>query len=611
MNYYPFNSRSTVYKNILGAVASGQPLTLRLLLHNDARVHNAYLRLRPDNAEYPSEIEMQENGQISDYRIFETEITLNTGLYWYDFRYTSDFGDFFVKKTEHANGVFSKEAGECWQQTVYDNDFKTPTELAGGIIYHIFPDRFCASGQKKQNVPNDRYLVDDWYKTPEHRQTGEKNTLGNDYFGGDLKGIESKLDYLKDLGVTVIYLNPVFEAHSNHRYNTADYLKIDSILGTEEDFKNLCKSAEKCGIKIILDGVFSHTGDDSIYFNKYGRYESLGAYQSDNSPYRNWYKFGESKNEYSAWWGIKTLPETDETNRDYLDFICKKDGVLNHWLNLGADGFRLDVADELPDLFLEELRKSVKENKSDAFILGEVWEDASNKISYGSRRKFLLGKQLDSVMNYPFANGIISFIRNGDGQALCETVESICENYPKQSLNLLMNHIGTHDTVRVLTALSRNDDNYGDRENQAKMTLSEEELQFAKTRLKAAAVLQYTLPGIPSLFYGDEAGLTGGGDPFCRKTYPWGREDTELIKFYKELGKIRRISSALKFGDFVPINTSDGLFCFERKDESRITFVAVNTGDDKQITLPENISFKHFFGKAGTLSKYEYLIAST
>ena len=612
MNYYPYNSRKSLYRSKPGAVASGESLTLRLLLHKDACVYNAFLCIRKDGEDLV-EYELSPAEWLEDYRFYDKTLTFSEGVYRYYFRYTSRHGEFFVSKEKHGNGTVSASPGELFRQTVYSKNFETPEKFKGGIIYQIFPDRFYSSGTEKQGVPADRVLRSDWGGQPFFTQNETENTLGNDYFGGDLKGIEEKIPYLASLGVNIIYLNPIFEAHSNHRYNTADYFKVDPLLGTGKDFISLCDTAHKNGIYIILDGVFSHTGDDSIYFNKSGRYDSPGAYGNENSPYRNWYKFNDSEIGYSSWWGVPSLPETDETNPDYMEFICGENGVLKHWLSLGADGWRLDVADELPDGFLDLLRISVKEEKSDALILGEVWEDATDKISYGERRRYLLGNQLDSVMNYPFSNGIIEYIRHGDAAALCDTVCDICEHYPKPALDILMNHIGTHDTARILSVLGRDNDDYGDREHQASVHLTEREKDLAIKRLKAAAVLQYTLVGIPSLFYGDEAGLEGLLDPFCRECYPWGKENSDLLSFYKELGTTRRSLSPLKTGSFEPFIADDGVFAFLRKDGNSAVLTAVNASPEpREIILPDG--YETVFGKKDNngkqiLNQYEYLIA--
>ncbi len=617
MQYYPFDSRNSLYRPVIGAVEAGQTLPLRLLLHNDAHCHNAYLRIRRDDSDCIEEIELTAKEWLHDYRFYDCEISKDEGLYWYSFRYTSDYGDYNVIKTETSLGVVSKDEGNWWQLTVFEKNFSTPKWLEGGIIYQIFPDRFFASGTYKKDVPQDRFICSNWRKQPEYRQIEDKCSLGNDYYGGDLNGITEKLSYLKSLGVSCIYLNPIFEAHSNHRYNTADYMKIDPSLGTKQDLENLCRKAKEQGIAVILDGVFSHTGDDSIYFNRKRRYEGVGAYNDYNSPYHNWYKFNNFPDDYTAWWGVPSLPETNETDGGFLEFITGKDGVLRYWLRCGIDGWRLDVADELPDEFLDSVRNAVKQEKSDAYILGEVWEDASNKISYGARRRFLRGRQLDSVMNYPFANAIISFVKGNDAQSLVNVVLDILENYPKQCVNVLMNHIGTHDTKRIITELAKCDDYVGDRQWQSHQSLSKSEYETAVKKLRISAVIQYTLPGVPSLFYGDEAGVQGYGDPFCRATYPWGAEDKVLLEFYRNLGEIRRKSNAFKKGGFSPLVADGGVLVFERTDGKDKTLVAVNAGQNGyEYAVPnEYLKAKTVFGtpiKDGKLilNQYGFTIAT-
>lgn len=598
MQYYPFDSRNPIYRNKIGALAEGETLRLRLLLHRDARVHNAFLIIRNDSEENAREVQLTPAEWLEDYRFFDCDISLCEGLYWYSFRYTSDYGEFFVTKTETSLGIVSSD-GASWQQTVFAKDYTTPDWLDGGIIYQIFPDRFCNSGEAKTGVPEDRYICKDWEKQPEYRQPKDICRLGNDYYCGDLKGIEQKLEYIESLGVNCIYLNPIFEAHSNHRYNTADYFKIDPLLGNEDSLCSLIKAAEKRGISIILDGVFSHTGDDSVYFNRCARYESVGAYQSVESPYYSWYNFENYPYKYSAWWGIETLPETRENDPDYLDFITGENGVVRYWLKKGIKGWRLDVADELPDEFLDKVRLAVKAEGDENFLLGEVWEDASSKISYGGRRRFLRGKQLDSVMNYPFANAIVDFVKGGDAAKLMNCVLNIIENYPVQATRLLMNHIGTHDTARILTRLSSDEYLDGNREAQSLSRLSPEQYSRAVKLLKLAAVLQYTLVGIPSLFYGDEAGVTGWGDPFCRVTYPWGKEDNDLVEFYKSLGQLRRNTEAFKGGGFIPVLAQGGVIAYERRSESGCVLVAVNCGESEcEVLIPENMqNAKSVFGE--------------
>ena len=434
-------------------------------------------------------------------------------------------------------------------------------------MYQIFPDRFCNSGTKKI-VPLDRNLKR-WGELPMYTMHPLFGVWNNDYQCGDLKGIEEKLPYLKSLNVDMIYLNPIFEAHSNHRYNTADYESIDPLLGKEEDFISLCMEAHKLGIKIILDGVFSHTGDDSIYFNRYKRYDGDGAYNSKSSPYYKWYKFNNWPDSYSSWWGIDTLPETDETNPSYMEFITGKNGVIAKWMRLGADGFRLDVADELPDEFIVKIRERIKAENPEAFLLGEVWEDASTKTAYGVRREYLLGKELDSVMNYPFREAIIDYLVNDNAEDFMERILTITENYPKEIVDALMNPLGTHDTVRIISRLSGEDAEGPEKskEWQAGFFLSTEQKERCKRLLKIAAAIQYTLPGFPSVYYGDEVGMEGLKDPFNRQAFPWGNLDMDLLGFFEKLGKIRANNHMLRDAEFVPISGADGCIAYAREKD--------------------------------------------
>ncbi len=582
MKFIPYDSRDILYKMPFGAVKEDEKVTLRLLLHRDAKCSGAFLKLREDSGREQFVLMAADEYYNSDYRWYKVSLTLHEGLYWYSFCFDSPWGRQFVTRFKSGEGHVSRDGGE-WQLTVYEKSYKTPDKFKGGIIYQIFPDRFYNSGAKKDNIPEDRFIQTDCTATPEYRQLGEKCSLGNDYYGGDLEGVRQKLPYLSELGVSIIYLNPIFEAHSNHRYNTADYMKIDPMLGTEDDLKKLCADAKKHGISIILDGVFSHTGDDSIYFNRYKRYNSVGAFESKESEYYKWYNFHNWPNRYSAWWGVPSLPETNENNTDFTEFITGHNGVLRKWLKSGISGWRLDVADELPDAFLDKIRKAVKSEKKDALIIGEVWEDATNKISYGVRRRYLRGKQLDSVMNYPFASALVKFLTGGSGEDLEDAVMSVCENYPREALRLLMNHIGTHDTERILTALGGEPTSGRGRAWQAEKRMSDGEMWRAKKLLYIAALLQYTLPGIPSLYYGDEAGMEGYGDPFCRGFYPWGKEDAYLVDFYKKLGQFRRSCEAFSDGDFIPVSSGAGHIAYIRKGEKEQVLVCANRWYEQQI----------------------------
>lgn len=576
--YIPYNSRLGYHKSVFGAIKTFQTVTFRIILPRDFHCTAAKLLIREADSENYRCINMQwdcmegigEEWWKTDF------VSENPAVYKYHFEYDTSWG---TSKIFHRGAGIAeiKSEGEDWQLTVYSKDFHTPDWLKGGVIYQIFPDRFAFSGEEKQNVPSDRILRSDRDGEPFWIPNADGKVLNNDYFGGDLKGIEQKLGYLKSLGVTCIYLNPIFEAQSNHRYDTSDYEKIDSLLGTQEDFKSLCDSAMALGIRIILDGVFSHTGDDSRYFNRYSRYNSLGAYQSKESPYYGWYKFNNWPDDCKCWWGIKILPEVIEENPDFIEYITGKNGIARRWLRLGASGWRLDVADELPDEFLDSFRRAVKGEKSDALVLGEVWEDASNKSSYGKFRRYLLGEQLDSVMNYPFAGAVIDFIREANAELFADRVMSIVENYPKEVLDSLMNHLSTHDTMRAITALAGESCAFRDRKWQSSHSLEGRDYDYGIRLLKAACAMQFALPGVPTIYYGDEAGMQGYKDPFNRRCYPRDKENDELIEWYRKLGKIRNENELFKDGDFEILSAVAGCVAFSRTGKDGAILVISNS----------------------------------
>lgn len=579
-----FNSRDKSYKSIRSAIATDEQCKFRIIVPRDCRCSCATLAITKDGEnEETAYYGMFWAGMCGDYHEYwELHFSATTpGLYFYHFELDTPWGKSLIMNTGNGIGDFSAQGNE-FQQTVYDKSFKTPDFLKGGIIYQIFPDRFYHSGVEKKNVPSTRVLRR-WGEIPYWKEEQMNGIWNNDYFGGDLKGIEEKLPYIADLGVSCIYINPIFEAHSNHRYDTADYEKIDPLLGTEEDLKALCKTAkEKYGISIILDGVFSHTGCDSKYFNLYNHYNTLGAYNSTESPYFSWYKFINWPDDYHAWWGIKLLPEVIEEDESYRNYICGKDGILRKWLRCGISGWRLDVADELPDIFLDDLRKAVKEENENAVIIGEVWEDATNKFAYGQRRKYLLGEELDSVMNYPFADAVLNFVRYGHGEYFFDSVMNIVENYPPQVLNVLMNHIGTHDTERAITRLAGPDNEGRGRDWQfANNELPSYDYLKGISMMKMASLIQFTLPGVPSIYYGDEIGMQGMKDPFNRACMQWDNQNEELLKWYKRLGQIRNGAKALIDGEFVPVFCENSAIAYERVGSDNSVLVAVNNNDEE------------------------------
>lgn len=463
-----------------------------------------------------------------------------------------------------------------YQLLVYDKNFTTPDWLKGGVMYQIFPDRFYKG---RSIAPADgKWLHQKWNEMPEYRMNEQGKVLNNDFFGGNFSGIIQKLDYLKDLNVTAIYLNPVFEAYSNHRYDTGDYMKIDPLLGTNEDFDRFIAECDRRNIHVILDGVFNHTGDDSRYFNKYGHYDEVGAYQSKDSKYYAWYNFKNFPDKYECWWGIDVLPSVNESCASYENFITGQEGVIRHWMRRGVSGFRLDVADELPDQFIEKIRASAKEVRDDAIIIGEVWEDASNKIAYSKRRKYLQGTELDSVMNYPLKDAIIKFLKEEDTTALRETICMLRDNYPKSVLDSLMNILGTHDTARILTVLGGI--SACNKDEMSQITMPEEVKDRAKCALKIAAVLQFTLFGIPCIYYGDEIGMEGYGDPFCRHTFTWDNMDDDLLAFYRKLGSLRKNLSLFCDAEYIELYADKKCLVYERAKGKEQIIVAVNLGSN-------------------------------
>lgn len=574
---FVFNSRQTEYKSKIRAVATNEKVKLRIIVPRSMNCSGAVLTVAKEN-ESPAYYSMFWAGMCGDdNEYWELHFSAETaGLYWYHFELNTPWGKSYIRNVGHGIGDFAPD-GVDFQQTVYDESFTTPDWLKGGLIYQIFPDRFYNSGTPKKGVRANR-VMRKWGEEPYWREEQMNGIWNNDYFGGDLKGIEQKLPYLADLGVTCIYLNPIFEANSNHRYDTADYEKIDPLLGTEKDLKSLCKTAEeKYAISVILDGVFSHTGCDSRYFNLYSNYDTVGAYNSKESPYYSWYKFINYPDDYHSWWGIKLLPEIIEENESYREYMCGKNGILRKWIKCGISGWRIDVADELPDIFLDELRKAVKSEKSDAVIIGEVWEDATTKFAYGQRRRYLLGDQLDSVMNYPFAEAILNFVKLANAEAFFDGVMSIIEKYPPQVTNVLMNHIGTHDTERAINRLAGEScDGYGRHWQYEHNTLSENDYLHGVSMMKIASLLQYTLPGVPSLYYGDEIGMQGLKDPFNRACMNWDYPNTELLRWYKRLGEIRKGCKTFKTGDFVPVYCNYKTIAYKRDDHNSEVLVAVS-----------------------------------
>lgn len=567
-----FNSRKIECKSPYGAVKCGEKLSLHFPIASWVSVDKMFVFIRLGDVSTPVEMrfEKSENG----FSVYTADYVFDAaGIYYYRFEMRNRDGVWYYGRGENGESVCGENLPE-WQLTVYKSSYKTPDFAKGNIIYHIFVDRFNrADGVKTKR----KYRLHESFSESPEVVSADGKYYADDFFGGNFNGIREKLDYLEELGVGIIYLSPIFKAYSNHRYDTGDYMKVDELLGTEDDFKRLLDAAHEKGMKIILDGVFNHSGADSLYFNKFGTYDSLGAYQSKSSPYYDWYYFKKFPDEYACWWGCDNVPDLNKSNKDYRALVFGKNGVVEKWQKLGADGWRLDVVDELPIDFVNLLIKKIKSVNKDALVIGEVWEDASTKVSYGELRPYLLGDQLDGTMNYPFMNAIIAYVRDGDEKFFKDAVQSILENYPKETVYCLMNSLGTHDTVRIINALSDVRAHGWSKTHKLGYKLPDSEYEKAKKKLYLASVLQFTLPGIPSIFYGDEAGLQGFDDPINRRPYPWGSEDKEILAHYKKLGRIRRENRAVFSGGF-NMRDENGLVAYERAGGDDEILIAVNAG---------------------------------
>ena len=567
-----FDSRDPACKSPFGAVSCGTEVSFAVFCSPEEEIIGGELRIFEEFAGKNRTVPLHTDGGA--FRCVYTAPN-EPELAWYGF-----------SLTRRSGGIV--DLGGRWQLTVYDGRGHTPEWFGSGVSYQIFPDRFCRSRiPDPAGMVGERTVHENWQDTPDFLPDEQGEIRNRDFFGGDLPGITGKLDYLKGLGVTTVYLNPIFEAASNHRYNTADYLAIDPMLGKEEDFQTLCREAHKRGMRILLDGVFNHTGSVSRYFNADGSYPDVGAAQSAQSPYYNWYHFSRWPAEYDAWWGIKTLPAVEENHPDYREFIFGgMDSVVRHWLRCGADGWRLDVADELPDDFIAQLRCAMEEEKSDALLIGEVWEDGSNKIAYDRRRRYLLGSETHGLMNYPFRTAALQWLCGGDASDFRESMETLRENYPPDAYYSAMNFLSTHDTPRILTLLG-GEPVPEDKPGRAAARLSPAGYELARRRLMVGAMLLYAFPGSPTVYYGDEAGVQGYEDPLNRRTYPWGQEDERLLAWYRKLGALRCSRPSLQQGGIsYPLAAGGGL-AVRRCCGSEVTVAVMNAGAESlEVHLP-------------------------
>ncbi|MBE6049796.1 MAG: glycoside hydrolase family 13 protein [Clostridium sp.] len=557
------NSHVIQYREPFGAVPVGTKVIIKLLVDRGAEVFLNILYF--DDSK--KVVKMSWEGDSGNRTLFSAKIdtTNHVGIIRYYFSINKNERVFYYgNNTECLGGegcLFDNNPA-TYQITVYQESY-IPEWFKEGIIYQIFPDRFF-NGNSNNQVrcgKKNSFIYSNWYDDPMYIKDSSGKISRWDFYGGNLRGVIEKLHYLKELGVSIIYFNPIFQSASCHRYDVGDYEKIDEMLGDEEDFKELCVKAKDEGIRVILDGVFSHTGSDSKYFNKFGNYPGMGAYQSKDSIYYSWYRFGTDSNKYECWWGFDNQPNVEELNPSYLNYIVTgENSIVEKWLRLGASGWRLDVADELPDKFIELLKYKMREVNKESVLIGEVWEDASNKVSYSEKRQYLFGKELDSVTNYPLRDIIIRYVKGEIGaEYFTNKINSLFENYPINNFYSTMNILGSHDTYRILTVFNK-------------------DIKL----LELAVFIQMTLPGVPLVYYGDEAGLLGEGDPTNRRTYPWGKENKDIFEMYKKLIHLRKDNEVLSKGSFNISYIEESVVCIRRCYKDKEVIIILNNAEQEK-----------------------------
>lgn len=566
------------FKNPVEAVKENQSILFKVRLPNYYKDDTVAIILHHYSNKEHKVVIMEASYFDAQETVFEGEfIAEEIGVWWYNFKIskTLDIVE-YIMPGENYEGVICGFLDQMlpmeqkyWRLSVYKKDFKTPSWLKGGIVYQIFPDRFY-NNQKNFLSCKENSREREWNNFPCWSDIYEFMGSFRDFYGGTLMGIGEKIDYLHSLGVTCIYLNPVFESSSSHRYNTADYEKIDPMLGNNEDFVNLCNIAKQRGIRVVLDGVFSHSGSDSKYFDKYNKYNNHGAFQAGKeSKYYKWYQFYQWPHYYKSWWNYDSLPKLRQENDECKNYFLGEKGIVDKWLSMGASGWRLDAVDDLPDFFLNELRDRVKKNDDENVIIGEVWHDAS-LIKYVEHdvynAKFLYGDQLDSLTNYQFRDFILEYVFEKNAQRVMGKILRLISNYPKPAVDILWNILGSHDTARVLTVFGKGKE-LGEKRGyiEENYWLDDTEKSKAIKLMKIVSAIQYTLPGIPCVYYGDEVGVEGYNDPYSRSPFPWGNKNEELLEWYSELGKMRQENDIFKSACLKDLGSKDGMLCYCRK----------------------------------------------
>ncbi len=600
----------------IGAFAHGALVDFEFSVSRALGARGVVMRIAPDGrADIDIPLEFSGSDGVHDIYILQLDTEKicgdePCGLFYYEFLLLRGYNTLFTDTYNNYDFEISERSGGRFRLLVYERDYRLPESFGAGVMYHAFVDRFYrGEGECVDNIKcrDDAVMNENWESgIPQFAKKAGDPLKNNEFFGGTLLGIAQKLDYLHSLSVKTIYLSPIFEAYSNHKYDTGNYMKVDEMFGGDEAFAYLIEKAKEYGMGIILDGVFNHTGDNSVYFDKYGKYGN-GAYKNENSPYRNWYFFKEWPEKYESWWGIDILPKLNHENDACRAHITGEGGVIEKYTKMGIAGWRLDVADELSDTLLDEIREvAKKESGGEAVIIGEVWENACDKVAYGKRRRYFSGRQLDSVMNYPLKNAIVSFCQFGDAEMLYNTLTEIYASYPPEVSKRLMNVLGTHDTERILTVLGSEFEDFDLSNDELSVKrLDGESREKAISHLKIASAIQYTVYGIPSLYYGDEVGLEGYHDPFCRMPFPWHEINdgyrAELLSHYRALGEIRRDNPVLVDGDFYVLKHTESSIAYARANGTDLIVVIANRGESYTLELPEG----HTYTELLTGEKYE------
>lgn len=565
------DSQSIKFRKPFGAVEVGQKVKLSINVDKEIIVAVELIQFDGTRLNIGMQKEYLNNGEFRYSVEIDTSDAL--GILEYYFILIDGYDRlYYGNNDEHLGGIGKLYTYNPipYQITVYKKSH-IPNWYKEGVIYQILIDRFYNGNE--DNIINspkkDSFIYGRWDDNPMYIKDNFGRIIRWDFYGGNLKGIVKKLDYIKSLGANIIQLSPIFKSPSCHKYDTANYEVIDEMFGTNEDFKELCEVAEGKGIKIILDVVFGYTSSDSKYFNKIGNYEEVGAYNSPNSKYYNWYRFIRYPYQYDSWWGISERPSVNSMQEEYIDYIVNApESIVKKWIDLGANGWKLNVIDELSDDFIKLIRRRMMGISEDTILLGDIWEDASNKISYSKRRSYLDGEEVHASTNYPLRESLINFVKGYiNSDKFKKKIMSLYENYPRESFYGNTNIASTNDTERILTVLDGN-------------------LEL----LRLLIVIQFTLPGVPLIYYGDETGLKGGKEPDNRKSYPWGKEDIELIGFYRKVARIRNKENALKRGELYIFQTDFEVLAFERDYENEKILVLVNVSKEIKLIKDINLS---------------------